>query len=73
LSVAPQSGSEIIESADTTIVAPVNPARLTRDVPEEVAAALARRSPGSRIASICTGGFVLAAAGILKGRPTALR
>ena len=68
-SVTPQSGPEIIESADTTIVVPVDPTRLARDVPEAVEVALARRSPGTRIASICTGGFVLAAAGILKGRP----
>jgi pimeloyl-ACP methyl ester carboxylesterase len=67
-SLTPQSGPEIIETADTTIVAPVDPTRLTRDVPEAVAAALARRSPGTRVASICTGGFLLAAAGILNGR-----
>jgi transcriptional regulator GlxA family with amidase domain len=68
-SVTPQHGPEAIESADTTIVAPVDPTRLTRDVPIGLANVLDKRRSGSRIASISTGGFFLAAAGLLDGRP----
>ncbi|HTI22515.1 MAG TPA: helix-turn-helix domain-containing protein [Kutzneria sp.] len=68
-SVTPQHGPEVLATADTTIVAPIDPYRLTRELPPGLAAVLDRRKPGSRIASICTGGFVLAAAGLLDGRP----
>lgn len=67
-SVSPEHGPEALGLADTVITAPVDPTRLTRELPDDVAAALARTRPGTRIASICTGAFVLAAAGLLDRR-----
>ncbi|MDX3215318.1 helix-turn-helix domain-containing protein [Streptomyces sp. ME02-6991-2B] len=63
-------GPEELETADTVIV----PAAHERSVahtegrlPEEVAAAFARIRPGTRLVSICTGAYFLAAAGYLDG------
>ncbi|MCS5497140.1 helix-turn-helix domain-containing protein [Cnuibacter physcomitrellae] len=66
--VVPSAGAEALERADTVIVAPVDPRALRPSLSEELAGAMARIRPGARIASICTGGFTLAAAGMLEGR-----
>ncbi len=68
--VAVTHGPEALAEADTVVVPGSEVDHEPRDGPLEppLAAALARIRPGARIASICTGSFVLAAAGLLAGR-----
>jgi len=58
-------GLEALEAAQTVVVLPaVDPDRLPDSVPQALRLA---RSRGQRILSLCTGAFVLAAAGLLDG------
>ncbi|MDV9177206.1 helix-turn-helix domain-containing protein [Streptomyces sp. W16] len=67
-SVSVEHGPEILETADTVVVAAMATPRIPTGLPAEIADALARIRPDARIVSICTAAFVLAAAGLLDGR-----
>jgi len=65
------AGPEALAAADTVVIPGTRypPARLDGTLAPEVRAALHTIRPGTRLVSICTGAFVLAAAGLLDGRP----
>ncbi|WP_411101763.1 GlxA family transcriptional regulator [Streptomyces sp. cmx-4-9] len=70
--IQPAAGPEALAAADTVIIPPTHAMpELARGgpLPPEVAAAVAGIRPGARLVSICTGSYVLAAAGLLDDRP----
>ncbi|MGW7052211.1 GlxA family transcriptional regulator [Streptomyces sp. NPDC054887] len=70
--IAVEHGPEALATADTVVVpASYELGRVYEEgvLTEDLAAAFAFVRPGTRMVSICTGGYVLAAAGCLDGRP----
>ncbi len=69
--MVPDHDASILAESDTVIIpgTAVDGPRRRGTMPAELASALATVPAGARIMSICTGAFVLGAAGLLDGRP----
>ncbi|MFG2408182.1 GlxA family transcriptional regulator [Streptomyces brevispora] len=67
-----EHGPEALATADTVVIPAsyaLGPVYTEGRLTDELAAAFAHIRPGTRMVSICTGSYVLAAAGYLDGRP----
>ncbi|GHH65982.1 AraC family transcriptional regulator [Streptosporangium violaceochromogenes] len=65
-------GAEALTEADTVVIPAsrtLGPIATEGRLPEPLAEAIGRIRPGTRLVSICTAAYVLAAAGLLDGRP----
>ncbi|WP_413760114.1 GlxA family transcriptional regulator [Streptomyces sp. MMBL 11-3] len=67
-SITVEHGPEVLRTAGTVVIPPFALTGVVDGLPGPVADALGAIGPDTRIVSICTGAFVLAAAGMLAGR-----